>query len=175
MEERTFCSVLLQESQGWSIDTLQLSPALRALYSLSKRIVAWLRGERERRGKREEKSIVKYWNTAPPLFPRFLFPRRSCDFPSNRYPLLSYLPSTSRRFNQLPDAERISRAIASKTRPVSTDMRSSSYRRLSFVSFHPSPLFPPPLLIFFSLNDTNCARISSSGSVAGDPPRGSRG
>ena len=130
---------------------------------------------RERTREREEKSIVKYWNTAPPLFPRFLFPRRSCDFPSNRYPLLSYLPSTFRRFNQLPDAERISRAIASKTRPVSTDMRSSSYRRLSFVSFHPSPLFPPPLLIFFSLNDTNCARISSSGSVAGDPPRGSRG
>lgn len=40
-------------------------------------------------------------------------------------------------------------------------MRSSSYRPLSFVALLPL------LLIFFSLNDTNCAGISSSGKVEG--------
>lgn len=59
-----FSSVLLRESRDGALTRSNCH--LHYDRTLSKRIVAWLRGERE------EKSIVKYWNT--PLFPRFLFP-----------------------------------------------------------------------------------------------------
>lgn len=143
-----FSSVLLRESRDGALTRSNCH--LHYDRTLSKRIVAWLRGERERGEKYRE--ILKR-ETRPRHFSlASFFLRRSCDFPfqSLSSPLVSSsipLLAEVHRFNQLPDAERISRTIASKTRPVSTDMRSPSYRRLSFVALL---LFPSTINIFLA-------------------------
>lgn len=138
MEERTGSSLAFYYRnlgmEHWYAPIVTCITTVR--YTLSKRIVSWLRGERERkrvkRGRRKVSwnietrprhfSLASFFHVVPAIFLPTVI-------------LSSPIFPFSRRFNQLPDAERISRAIASKTRPVSTDMRSSSYRRLSFVAF----------------------------------------